>query len=320
MLTVAQAPYTDHAGWRRVFVPGAMTLGVYFPIEGYWKDQPTMRDQERLARRAEETGYAALWFRDVPLRDPSFGDLGQVYDPWVYLAWIAAHTRTIALCTGAIVLPLRHPLHVAKAAASVDQLSAGRLLLGVGLGDRAVEVPAFGRDPLRRSEDMREAVMLIRRSLGESSPTIHSGWGRLQGADVVPKPTTRELPLLVAGRSGQSLEWIAGNAHGWMTWPQPLHELRATAAAWRVAAASRAPGEPRPLAIWLNVDLVAEPAFAPWPLPLGWRIGRDALRHHLLELRGVGVAHVALNFKPSRRPADEILHEIGEHVMPDLSR
>jgi luciferase-type oxidoreductase len=97
-----------------------------------------------LARRAEELGFAALWFRDVPLRDPNFGDIGQVYDPWVYLGWIAAQTRTIALATGSIVLPLRHPLHTAKAAASIDQLTRGRFVLGVASGDRPIEFPAFG--------------------------------------------------------------------------------------------------------------------------------------------------------------------------------
>ena len=70
----------------------------------------------------------------MPLRDPSFGDIGQVYDPWVYLGWIAAQTRTIALATGSIILPLRHPLHTAKASASIDQLSGGRFVLGVASG------------------------------------------------------------------------------------------------------------------------------------------------------------------------------------------
>src|SRR5829696_3127806 len=103
MLTVADRPYSDAPGWRRTF-GGGLTLGLFFPIEGYWKDEPAMRDQEALARRAEELGFAALWVRDVPLRDPSFGDLGQVYDPWVWLGWIAAQTRDIALATGAIAL------------------------------------------------------------------------------------------------------------------------------------------------------------------------------------------------------------------------
>jgi hypothetical protein len=47
------------------------------------------------ARRAEELGFAALWFRDVPLRDPGFGDIGQVFDSWAYLGWNAAQTRNI---------------------------------------------------------------------------------------------------------------------------------------------------------------------------------------------------------------------------------
>jgi hypothetical protein len=113
----------DARGFQRMFSPGRLTLGVFFPIEAFPGDEPTMFDQERLARRAEELGFAALWFRDVPLRDPSFGDVGQVYEPWVYLGWIAAQTSEIALATGALVLTLRHPLHTAKGMASVDRLS-----------------------------------------------------------------------------------------------------------------------------------------------------------------------------------------------------
>jgi alkanesulfonate monooxygenase SsuD/methylene tetrahydromethanopterin reductase-like flavin-dependent oxidoreductase (luciferase family) len=64
------------------------------------------------------------------LRDPGFGAVGQVFDPFVYLGHLAAHTRTITLGTAAIILSLRHPLHTAKAAASIDHLSHGRLILG----------------------------------------------------------------------------------------------------------------------------------------------------------------------------------------------
>src|SRR6201995_4311156 len=131
------AEVTDSPGFRKMFAPGRLTLGVFLPIEAFQRDEPTMRHQERLARRTEELGFAALWFRDVPLRDPSFGDIGQVYDPWVYLGGIAAQTRTIALATGSIILPVRHPLHTAKAAASVDQLSGGRLGLRGAAGDPA---------------------------------------------------------------------------------------------------------------------------------------------------------------------------------------
>jgi luciferase-type oxidoreductase len=80
----------------------------------------------------------------------------EVYDPWVYLGWIAAQTRTIALATGSIILPLRHPLHTAKASASIDQLSGGRFVLGVASGDRPVEFPAFGVDIDKRAALFRE--------------------------------------------------------------------------------------------------------------------------------------------------------------------
>ena len=159
----------DSNGFKKMFVPGQLTLGVFFPIEAFERDEPTMRNQERLARRAEELGFAALWVCDVPLRDPSFGDIGQVYDPWVYLGWIAAQTHSIALATGSIILPVRHPLHTAKAAASIDQLSGGRLVLGVASGDRPVEFPAFGIDGDRRDALFRENLHVIREVLANDS-------------------------------------------------------------------------------------------------------------------------------------------------------
>src|SRR4029450_10201986 len=203
---------SDSMGFQRMFAPGRLTLGLFFPIEAFQRDEPTMRDQERMAARAEDLGYAALWFRDVPLRDPNFGDIGQVFDPWVYLGWIAAHTRSIALATGSIILPVRHPLHTAKAAASLDHLSRGRLVMGVASGDRPSEFPAFGVDLENRGALFVENISVIREVLSTSFPTIHSVYGTMEGTvDLLPKPTGR-LPILVTGSSRQSLEWIAENS------------------------------------------------------------------------------------------------------------
>jgi len=102
------------------------------------------------ARMADDLGFSALWLRDVPFNVPSFGDAGQVFDPFVYLGALAASTREIALGVASVVLPLRHPAHTAKAAASVDVLSGGRLLLGVASGDRPEEYPALNMKPAAR--------------------------------------------------------------------------------------------------------------------------------------------------------------------------
>src|SRR5678815_853619 len=201
------ARVSEANGFQKMFAPGRLTLGVFFPIEAFKGDQPTMRNQEYLARRAEELGFAALWFRDVPLRDPNFGDIGQVYDPWVYLGWIAAQTRTIALATGSIALPLRHPLHTAKAAASVDQLSGGRLVLGVASGDRPVEFPAFGVDYDTRDVLFREHLHVLRTVLTEQFSEIQSHLGSVHDVDLLPKPVSGKLPMLVTGSSRQSTEW-----------------------------------------------------------------------------------------------------------------
>ncbi|CAO3432003.1 hypothetical protein [Azospirillum doebereinerae] len=236
----------DSKGFRRMFAPGRLTLGVFFPIEAFQRDGPSMRDQERLAKRAEELGFAALWVRDVPLRDPSFGDIGQVYDPWVYLGWIAAQTRDIALATGSVILPLRHPLHTAKAAASVDRLSGGRLVLGVASGDRPVEFPAFGVDMDRRGVLFRENLAVLRTVLTQNFPRLQSSYGVMQGsADLVPKPVGA-LPILITGTSRQSLDWIVGHADGWITYPRPLAQQAECAAHWHATVTAVRPGGRKP--------------------------------------------------------------------------
>ena len=136
--------FASRPGYARMFRPGALTLGVFFPLESY--DGPVARmdvaEQAERAVQAERAGFAALWARDIPLPAPAFGDTGQVYDPWIWLAHIAARTSRIALATGSTVLPLRDPVDTAKSAASLDLLSGRRLVLGAAPGDRGVEFPA----------------------------------------------------------------------------------------------------------------------------------------------------------------------------------
>jgi len=312
------ASTSDSAGFRRMFSPGRLSLGVFFPIEAFERDEPSMRDQPQLARRAEELGFAGLWTRDVPLRDPSFGDLGQIHDPWVWLGCIAAHTSTIALATGSIILPLRHPLHTAKASASVDQLTGGRFVLGVASGDRPVEFPAFGVNWLERDSLFRENLSTIRKVLMEEFPTVQSSYGALTGtADVVPKPVSR-LPILITGSSRQSFEWIAEHADGWITYPRGLAQQAELVAKWRAAVEVKSPGMFKPFAQSLYIDLADGPAEPPRAIHLGFRAGRNFMIDFLNELAGAGVNHVILNLKYGRRDAGEVLEEIGKEVLPRL--
>ena len=109
------------------FKVGKLTLGLVMPIEAH--GNAPVPNLERHIERAELTddlGFAALWLRDVPFNVPSFGDAGQTFDPFVYLGLLSGATKSIGLGVASIILPLRHPAHVAKSAASVDVLSGGR--------------------------------------------------------------------------------------------------------------------------------------------------------------------------------------------------
>jgi luciferase-type oxidoreductase len=305
-------------GYKRMFIENKLTLGIFFPLESFAGDIPAMQDQERLAKLTEALGFAALWFRDVPLRDPTFGDTGQIFDVWVYLSWIAAHTKDITLATGSVILPIRHPLHSAKAAASIDQLSNGRLVLGVASGDRPVEFPAFNVDIETRGELFRDHLTAMKQALEESFPQIQSQSSLLTGAaDTIPKAVGK-LPFLVTGYSQQDLGWIAANSDGWVSYPRPVTQQASIVQGWRDAVTEHADGEFKPFAQSLYVDLSNDPDEPPEPIHLGFRSGVKALTAYLEQLQLIGVNHVALNLKFNKRPAEEVIAEIGESVLPDF--
>lgn len=305
-----------HPGFQTMFAEGRLTLGLFTPIEAYQGSIPTMRDHLIRARRAERLGFAALWIRDIALYDPSFGDVGQIYDPWVYLGHLARHTRRIALATGSIVLPLRHPLHVAKAAASVDHLSGGRFVMGIASGDRPVEFPAFGLDAEARGERFRASFDVLRRVLETRVPGIESSVGSLHDVDLLPKPYTGVLPLLVTGSSRQPMEWIAARSDGWITYPRPLPAQTDVIAMWKKLAEKASPGRFKPFAQSLYIDLADDPRTTPTLIHLGLRLGRTALIELLKTLESRGANHVILNLKYGRRPASDVLEELGAEVVP----
>lgn len=311
------AELANHPGYGRVFKPGKLTFGFIMPLEGYPDSPfPTMANHQRMARMADEAGFSALWLRDVPFYDPNFGDTGQVLDPMVYLGFLAAQTRRIALGTAGIVATLREPLVVAKQAVSVDQLLGGRLLLGLSTGDRPVEYPAFGAEFDNRSERYREAFGLIKAVTEHDFPVAQTQhYGNLAGAiDLVPKPVGPRMPMIVVGRARQDLEWIATHSDGWIWHLSDFTRLPQLIEQWR---ASHAPGQwIKPYGYGTMFDLAEDPHEPLRFVRNGIRTGRHALIDLFHAQQEQGVSHVALNLKPLRRPAQDALAEFAEYVLP----
>ncbi|GIH72490.1 LLM class oxidoreductase [Sphaerimonospora thailandensis] len=310
-------PFAARPGFARMFRPGALTLGLLFPIESYDGPVPRMAVDEQVdrARLAEAYGFTALWARDVPLLDPTFGDAGQMYDPYVWLTHIAAHTSRIGLATGSSVLPLRNPIDVAKAAASVDLLSVERLVLGIATGDRGAEFPAYGLNREDSGDLFRASVEALRRLWAEDFPPLDSMFGTMRDVGLLPKPVGRHLPLLVTGNSRQSLQWIARHADGWLTYPRAVSQQQIVTASWRQAL-QEAEEPDKPFAQSLYIDLAEDANAGPTPIHLGFRSGHNYLIKHLNQLRDIGVNHVLINLKYGRRPVDEVLQELAEAVVP----
>lgn len=288
------------------------TLGLELPLDADWASSgdkarraagrpfgvPDMARHAELAALADRLGFRALWLRDVPLYDPSFGDAAQVFEVFSYLGYLAAATQRILLGTAAVVLPIREPVLTAKSAATVDQLSGGRLLLGVASGDRPVEYPVFGRDYDTRGQAFREQIAFLRAQ----------GVGHLpQGLQVLPAPAQARLPLLVAGLAQQSPDWIGAHMDGWLAYPGTPDDHARRAAQWRAVA-----GPAKPYVSFLHLDLATDPQAPLTRHRFGAHAGIAALGDELRALRAAGVHHVGLHLRRNHRPLDETLHALAE--------
>ncbi len=315
------ASFAAHPGYRRMFAPDRLTLGIFLPLRFYEGDMRVLAGQADLVADIDRRGFAAVWVRDVPLFAPSFGDAGQVFDPFSYLAFLAARTKSVALATGSAIFSLRHPIDLAKASATIDQLSGGRLVLGIASGDRPSEFPAYGLEHGARGERFAQAVAYFRQLMRVDSPAIDSPLGRIDDAALLPKPAMGAIPLIVTGSSGQSLAWVAEHADGWLTYPEATHNrlgpqrLAEKIRAWR-ALIPDGGFRPHMTNEWL--DLVEDPDHPRTPQRGGYvlRTGRKGLLALLEEWQQAGVNHAALGIQFSKRPAAEVIQELAEEVLP----
>ncbi|MET7519419.1 TIGR03571 family LLM class oxidoreductase [Streptomyces sp. NPDC005480] len=317
---------------RLVGPAGLPTLGLELPLDNDWGSTrlradraanrpfgvPDLIRHAELARLADTLGFAGLWVRDVPLYDPEqFGDAGSVFETFTHLGHLAAVTERAVLGTAAVALPLRRPLLVAKAAATVDVLSGGRFVLGLASGDRPVEYPLFGEDFEARGATFRRSVGILRaawahRPSGEGMSLPDLGLSSDRNLEMLPKPTGPSIPLAIAGHAQQSAEWISQNADASLNYPRPLGALRLKTREWQQLTA----GAPKPYLTPMQLDLTEDPSIPAAPVRLGLRTGSEALIGHLREMGRLGVAHVSFNLRPSDRPVEEILHELAETVLP----
>jgi len=295
-----------------MFKKDHLTLGIFTPIESYPGSIPTMKNQNNLIKKVEAYGFSTILVRDIPLHDPTFGDAGQMFDPFIYLSYLASFTSTISLATASIILPFRHPIEIAKSIESINNLSQGRFVLGMATGDRPVEYEAHNIDFSQRGEIFRDTISYMKVLTQKSFPSITSKMGSIQHTDLLPKSNYGRVPLLVTGHSQQSMQWIAQHSDGWIYYPQNISTQEQRVLQW----SKQLNNTFKPFLQSLYIDLDKNPDAKPTPIHLGFKLGRNSLIELLKNLQIIGVNHVILNLKYSKRNAEEIIDELGKYVLP----
>nr|WP_042197413.1 TIGR03619 family F420-dependent LLM class oxidoreductase [Kibdelosporangium sp. MJ126-NF4]CEL22943.1 luciferase-like protein [Kibdelosporangium sp. MJ126-NF4]CTQ90082.1 luciferase-like protein [Kibdelosporangium sp. MJ126-NF4] len=179
-------------------------------------ESPAMPVQRlaELAATAEHLGYRAVWLPDHLLPPSDYGNVyGGVYEPLVTLSYLAAHTRTVRLGTSVLVLPMRNPFVVAKQAATLDHISGGRFVLGVGIGWARPEFDAVGADYRTRAARTDEAIALIRH-LFESDGAFEGAYYGYETGVFQPRPE-HGVPIMVGGNTDAALRRVAALADEW---------------------------------------------------------------------------------------------------------
>jgi probable F420-dependent oxidoreductase len=210
----------------------------------------------RMGRAAEAAGFESLWVADhVVLPDPPVAgrpmapDM-QLLDPVVALTFLAAHTCRIRLGTGVIILPQRQALVLAKQLASLDVLSGGRLIFGLGVGWCEPEMRSVGAPFKERGRVSDDYLAAMRAIWTQPKPAHHGPYVSFEGVQAMPRPVQTPIPIVVGGGTPPAYRRAVTQGHGWYGFGLDVETTRQRVGALRAAEqTSRRPTELGPLEI-----------------------------------------------------------------------
>jgi len=311
-------------------VPEAtLAYGIQLPVQSQsnlyveeWERTAGPAELARVARQADESGFFYVAVCDhtfIPRR--AADAMGTTwYDTVATLGWLAGITERVRLMSHVYIAALRHPLRAAKEFATLDLLSGGRVIMGVGAGHVLEEFDVLGSDFEGRGALLDEAIGSIAAALVDEYPDLPGPRWPAKDVGVSPRPVQKPRPpIWVGGSSRPALRRAATLGDGWLPQTVRRAELRQQIAElleFREAARNGAPLDIGALAGTFHVGA------ASWDVPKGTLTGSPSnIAENLAELADMGVAHVQLRF-PSRS-VEELCDQMaafGGDVAPLLRR
>jgi probable F420-dependent oxidoreductase len=190
---------------------------------GAWEEDASIEDLSRVAEAADRLGYHHLTCSEhVALPAAELARRGSRYwDPLSTFGYLAARTHQIRFATSVLVLAYHHPLEIAKRYGTLDKISNGRVILGVGVGTLKEEFDLLGAPYDHRGPRSDDALRALRASLSRTEPVYHGQFHDFEGFVVDPSAVQKSVPLWVGGRSLRSLRRASSLADGWCPFSVP---------------------------------------------------------------------------------------------------
>ena len=301
-----------------------MRLGIALPHFGPYA---TPQAIVTVARKAEALGFASLWVLDRLLwpiepvskypgnpRGEMPSPMQNTYDPFVVLSFAAAHTQKLSLGTSVLVAAYRSPAVTAKMTATLDLLSNGRVILGLGVGWSADEFAAVGRSLEERNQQADEFIEVLRELWKTGESFFEGKFYRIPRSLFLPKPLQTSGPSIwIGGNSERALRRVATHGDGWHpTSRMPIAEMTEKITRARDAASKRG-RKAEDIALTLRWN-----AFPDLAVPAN----RSAVAQKLRDYREAGVEHICIDFNipqpASMNAIDENMERLMREIVPAL--
>jgi probable F420-dependent oxidoreductase len=211
---------------RRAKLSVSTPVVITLPNSGSWEMDASIDDLVEIAETADQLGYHHLTCSEHIALPAAGQERNRYWDPLATLSYLAARTQRIGLATNVLVLGYHHPLEIAKRYGTLDKVSKGRLILGVGVGRLKEEFDLLGASFDDRGPRADDALRALRASLSVSEPAYQGEFYSFGGMVVDPCAIQEHVPIWVGGRTLRSLRRAATLADGWAPFNVTLQQTR----------------------------------------------------------------------------------------------
>ena len=307
---------------------GHVIWGMQLPVQTLtrtlreeWEDDASVEDMVEVALACEAAGSAFVGVCDhiaLPLNDYTKHMTPTWYDPISTLAFLAARTTSVRLLSDIYVAAYRHPLASAKSFMTLDHLSGGRVIAGIGVGHVEAEFEALGIDFATRGERTNEALDAMRGAFDSEYSQFSGAFYDYKEVGLAPRPTQQPIPIWIGGGGKPALRRVAERSDGWIPLGTPRAQMKETVAYITAHRDKVRPGVP------LDIGFMPEWIYVGTPT---WDIGENRLSGSAEQIAeslrfgsqvGANVLHVRFRSRTRAELCDQIA-AFGRDVAPLLT-